>query len=217
MEDIKDKEQEKTAEENIQAEESVNDEKQNDAQNEAAADNNGSENNTEAEENAADSNEETKDEAKGDDTIEDLKAEIEILKDKYLRCAAEFDNFKKRTLKEKTELILNGSVTAVKAILPVLDDIERAIANGQKTDDAEVLREGMQLISKKFETTLTSLGVKKIDTTDADFNTDYHEAVAMVPGLGKEKSGKVIDCVETGYMLNDKVIRHAKVAVGAEC
>jgi len=155
-------------------------------------------------------------EASKGDTVEELKAEIEMLKDKYLRCAAEFDNFKKRTLKEKTELILNGSVTAVKAILPVLDDIERAIANGQKTEDAEVLREGMQLISKKFETTLTSLGVKKIDTTDADFNTDFHEAVAMVPGLGKEKSGKVIDCVETGYMLNDKVIRHAKVAVGAE-
>ena len=140
--------------------------------------------------------------------------EIEQLKDKYLRSVAEFDNYRKRTLKEKAELILNGGEKAVQAILPVIDDMERAIENGQKTDDPEVLREGMDLIYHKFMKALESLGVKKIETEGADFDTDMHEAVAMVPGMGDDKKGKVIDCLQTGYQLNDKVIRHAKVAVG---
>jgi molecular chaperone GrpE len=127
---------------------------------------------------------------------------------------AEFDNYKKRTLKEKTELILNGGEKTITAILPVLDDMERAIANADKADDITKLEEGWELIYKKFESCLNGLGVKKIETEDADFNTDYHEAVAMVPGMGDDKKGKVIDCVQTGYLLNDKVIRHAKVAVG---
>ena len=127
---------------------------------------------------------------------------------------AEFDNYRKRTLKEKTELILNGGEKAISAILPVLDDMERAIANGAKTEEPEVLREGMELIFAKFQKTLETLGVSKIETTDADFDTDVHEAIAMVPGMGDDKNGKVLDCVQTGYKLNDKVIRHAKVAVG---
>ncbi len=127
---------------------------------------------------------------------------------------AEFDNYRKRTLKEKTELILNGGEKAISAILPVLDDMERAIANGAKTEEPEVLREGMELIFAKFQKTLETLGVSKIETTDADFDTDVHEAIAMVPGMGDDKKGKVLDCVQTGYKLNDKVIRHAKVAVG---
>lgn len=146
--------------------------------------------------------------------LEKAEQEIAELKDKYLRSVAEFDNYRKRTLKEKTELILNGSERAVQAVLPVMDDIERAIENGSKTDNPEVLKEGMALIHQKFIKVLESLGVKKIDTTDADFNVDYHEAIAMVPIMDNDKKGKVLDCVQPGYTLNDKVIRHAKVAVG---
>jgi len=127
---------------------------------------------------------------------------------------AEFDNYRKRTLKEKAELILNGGEKAVCAILPVIDDMELAIKNGAKTDDPEVLREGMEIIYHKMTKALEGLGVKKMDTADADFNTDLHEAVAMVPGMGDDKKGKVIDCLQAGYQLNEKVIRHAKVAVG---
>ncbi len=148
------------------------------------------------------------------DPLASARHEIEELKDKYLRSVAEFDNYRKRTLKEKAELILNGGEKAVQAILPVIDDMERAMENGEKTEDPAVLREGMELIYHKFMKALESLGVKKIDTKDADFNTDIHEAVAMVPGMGDDKKGKVIDCLQTGYQLNDKVIRHAKVAVG---
>lgn len=141
--------------------------------------------------------------------------QIEELKDKYLRAAAEFDNYRKRTLKEKAELILNGGEKTITAILPILDDMERAIENGKKTDDPQVIRDGMELILTKFIKTLEGQGVKKIDTTEAVFDTDLHEAIAMVPGMGDEKKGKVLDCIQAGYMLNDKVIRHAKVAVGA--
>ncbi len=146
--------------------------------------------------------------------LEIAEEEVAVLKDKYLRSVAEFDNYRKRTLKEKTELILNGSEKAVTAILPILDDMERAIENSAKTDDPAVLKEGMELILQKFIKALEGMGVKKIDTADADFNTDFHEAIAMVPDMGDDKKGKVLDCVQTGYMLNDKVIRHAKVAVG---
>lgn len=154
------------------------------------------------------------DESKAKDPLAEAKEEIEQLKDKYLRSVAEFDNYRKRTLKEKAELILNGSEKAVQAILPVIDDMERAIANAEKTEDVEVLREGMKLIYNKTNKIMESLGVKKIDTENADFDTNFHEAVAMVPGMGDDKKGKVLDCVQTGYTLNDKVIRHAKVAVG---
>ena len=146
--------------------------------------------------------------------LELAQAQIDELKDKYLRSVAEFDNYRKRTLKEKAELILNGSEKAVGAVLPILDDMERAIANGEKTDDPQVLREGISLIYTKFQKVLESLGVKEIETADADFDTDVHEAIAMVPGMGDDKKGKVLDCVQKGYKLNDKVIRHAKVAVG---
>lgn len=148
------------------------------------------------------------------DPLEAANEKIEELKDKYLRTVAEFDNYRKRTLKEKAELILNGGEKAISAILPVLDDMERAIANGEKTEDPKVLREGVELIFAKFQKTLEGLGVKKIETEGADFDTDVHEAIAMVPGMGDDKKGKVLDCVQTGYKLNDKVIRHAKVAVG---
>ena len=148
------------------------------------------------------------------DPLEAAKEEIEQLKTQMLYKTAEFDNYRKRTLKEKAELILNGGEKAVSAILPVIDDMERAIENGEKTDDPAVLREGMELIYQKFMKALEGLGVKKIETDNADFDTDLHEAVAMVPGMGDDKKGKVIYCLQTGYQLNDKVIRHAKVAVG---
>ena len=168
----------------------------------------------ESAENAADDKEAASEETEEQSALDKALDKIAELQDKYLRSVAEFDNYRKRTLKEKTELILNGSEKAVCAVLPVVDDIERAISNGQNTDDPEVLKEGMLLIYQKFEKVLESLGVKKIDTTDALFDVDIHEAVAMVPGMGDDKKGKVIDCIQTCYKLNDKVIRHAKVAVG---
>ncbi len=148
------------------------------------------------------------------DPLEAAQEEIEQLKDKYLRAVAEFDNYRKRTLKERTELILNGGEKVITAILPVIDDMERAIENGAKTDDPEVLREGMTLIHQKFLKILEAQNVSQIDADGADFDTDIHDAVAMVPGMGDDKKGKVIDCLLKGYKLNDKVIRHAKVAVG---
>lgn len=158
--------------------------------------------------------EEAEEKAEEQDPLEKAEAEIAELKDQYLRKVAEFENYRKRTLKEKTELILNGAEKTVDAILPVVDDMERAMANADKTEDIEAMKEGMDLIFKKLMKTLEGLGVKKIETEDKDFDTDFHEAVAMVPGMGDDKKGKVIDCVQTGYTLNDKVIRHAKVAVG---
>jgi molecular chaperone GrpE len=157
---------------------------------------------------------ETKEQETETDPLTKAQAEIEELKDKYLRSVAEFDNYRKRTLKERAELILNGGEKVIAAVLPVIDDMERAIENGAKTDNPEVLREGMTLIHQKFLKILEAQGVSKIETEDADFDTDIHEAVAMVPGMGDDKKGKVIDCLQQGYKLNDKVIRHAKVAVG---
>lgn len=148
------------------------------------------------------------------DPLEEAQAQIADLKDKYLRQVAEFDNYRKRTLKERAELILNGGEKVITTLLPVLDDMERAIENGAKTDDVAVLREGIELIYHKLTKVLEGHGVTKIETENADFDTDVHEAVAMVPGMGDDKKGKVIDCLTPGYKLNDKVIRHAKVAVG---
>lgn len=138
--------------------------------------------------------------------------EVEELKKQLLYKTAEFENYRKRTLKEKAELILNGGEKTVAAILPILDDFERAIAD--KSEDPKAIKEGVQMIFNKFIKTLEGLGVKKIETNDKDFDVDFHEAIAMVPGMGDDKKGKIIDCVQTGYTMNDKVIRHAKVAVG---
>ena len=190
---------------NIEDEETLNEAPVEETDNQAEE----SENPEDAEnsENAEESSEEQ-------DPLEKALAENAELKDKWLRSVAEFENYRKRTLKERAELILNGGEKFITAILPVLDDMERAIENGAKTDDPAVLREGMELIYQKFMKTLEAQGINKIETTDADFDTDVHEAVAMVPGMGDDKKGKVIDCLQQGYKLNDKVIRHAKVAVG---
>jgi molecular chaperone GrpE len=177
---------------------------------------------TDKEAEAADTDKETETEAAPDDEeqaeekspLELAEEQIADLKDKYLRQVAEFDNYRKRTMKERAELILNGGEKVITALLPVLDDMERAIDNGAKTDDPEVLREGMVLIHQKMMKILEAQGVSTIDTDNQDFDTDVHEAVAMVPGMGDDKKGKVIDCLTRGYKLNDKVIRHAKVAVG---
>jgi molecular chaperone GrpE len=159
-------------------------------------------------------NTENTEEAEDKDPLDVALDEIADLKDKYLRSVAEFDNYRKRTLKERAELILNGGEKVLTAILPVVDDMERAIENGAKTDDPQVLREGMELIYNKLLKVMEAQGVSTIETDNADFDTDVHEAVAMVPGMGDDKKGKVIDCLQKGYKLNDKVIRHAKVAVG---
>ena len=143
-----------------------------------------------------------------------LEAEIAELKDKYLRQVAEFDNYRKRTLKEKTELILNGGEKIITSLLPVLDDMERAQQNIEKSDDIEALKEGTNLVFKKLMTVLESAGLQKIDTDGKDFDTDVHEAIAMIPATTDDQKGKVIDCVQAGYKLNEKVIRHAKVAIG---
>lgn len=146
------------------------------------------------------------------DPLTKAQHEVEELKKQLLYKTAEFENYRKRTLKEKAELILNGGEKTVADILPILDDFERAIAD--KSEDPKAIKEGVQMIFNKFVKTLEGLGVKKIETNDKDFDVDFHEAIAMVPGMGDDKKGKIIDCVQTGYTMNDKVIRHAKVAVG---
>ena len=157
-------------------------------------------------------NADNKAEEKELDPLAKAQQEVEDLKKQLLYKTAEFENYRKRTLKEKAELVMNGGEKTIAAILPVLDDFERAIAD--KSEDPKAIKEGVQMIFNKFVKSLESLGVKKIETQDKDFDVDYHEAIAMVPGMGDDKKGKVIDCVQTGYTLNDKVIRHAKVAVG---
>ena len=146
------------------------------------------------------------------DPLTKAQQEVEELKKTLLYKTAEFENYRKRTMKEKADLILNGGEKTISAILPILDDFERALAD--KSEDPKAIKEGVQMIFNKFVKTLEGLGVKKIETADKDFDVDFHEAIAMVPGMGDDKKGKIIDCVQTGYTLNDKVIRHAKVAVG---
>lgn len=188
-------------------------------------------NNPETEEQLTDVNEQTveetvennneagaDEEAPKEETVEDklaaAEAKVAEMQDKYLRQVAEFDNYRKRTIKEKAELILNGGEKTITAILPILDDMERALATMDKLEDVAAVKEGVELIFQKFIKVLGEQGVKKIETENADFNVDLHEAIAQVPAPSDELKGKVMDCVKTGYTLNDKVIRHAQVAVG---
>lgn len=152
-------------------------------------------------------------EEKANQELAEAQKTIEEQQDKYLRLSAEFDNYRKRTLKEKAELIKNGGEKTITAILPILDDLERAVKTPETSDDVKAMREGIELIYNKFLKTLTQEGLQKIETDDADFDTDYHEAIALVPAPSEDKKGKILDCVQTGYKLNDKVIRHAKVVV----
>ena len=146
--------------------------------------------------------------------LEDAQAVIEEQKDKYLRLSAEFDNYRKRTMKEKAELILNGGEKSISSILPVIDDFERDIKTMETAKDVKAVKEGVELIYNKFMATLAQNGVKVIETKDQPLDTDYHEAIAVIPAPSEEQKGKILDCVQTGYTLNDKVIRHAKVVVG---
>lgn len=139
---------------------------------------------------------------------------IEEQKDKYLRLSAEFDNYRKRTMKEKAELILNGGEKSISSILPIVDDFERALKNMETATDVAAVREGVELIYNKFMTVLGQNGVKVIETKGKPLDTDYHEAIAVIPAPEEELKGKILDCVQTGYILNEKVIRHAKVVVG---
>ena len=146
--------------------------------------------------------------------IEKLQAALEDQKDKYLRLSAEFDNYRKRTLKEKSELILNGGERSISSILPVVDDMERAIKSMETAEDVHAVKEGVELIYDKLIKTLDKNGVKPVETDKKELDTDYHEAIAVIPAPTEELKGKILDCVQTGYTLNDKVIRHAKVVVG---
>lgn len=149
-----------------------------------------------------------------EEQLEAANAEIASLNDQLLRKIAEFDNYRKRTIKEKTDLILNGGEKTIITILPVLDDMERALKNMQKAEDVSAVLEGVELIYKKFIDILGKQGVSIIETKEADFDVDLHEAVAQLPAPTPELKGKVMDCTQTGYKLNDKVIRHAQVVVG---
>ena len=142
------------------------------------------------------------------------EAEITELKDKILRQAADFANFRKHSMATHTELILNGGKKVLESLLPILDDMERAEANLAKSEEVETLREGLTLIFQKLQRTLEQQGLKKMETKEAQFDTDFHEAVALFPTEDEQQKNHIIDCVQTGYMLNDKVLRHAKVVVG---
>lgn len=146
--------------------------------------------------------------------LETAQETIEEQKDKYLRLSAEFDNYRKRTMKEKAELILNGGEKSLSSILPVVDDLERAIKTMETATDVQAVKEGVELIYNKFMATLAQNGVKVIETKDQPLNTDYHEAIAVIPAPSEAQKDKILDCVQTGYTLNDKVLRHAKVVVG---
>lgn len=146
--------------------------------------------------------------------LEKAQEEIGEQKDKYLRLSAEFDNYRKRTMKEKAELILNGGEKSLSSILPVVDDFERAIKTMETATDVNAVKEGVELIYNKFMAVLAQNGVKVIETKDQPLDTDYHEAIAVIPAPSEAQKGKILDCVQTGYTLNDKVLRHAKVVVG---
>lgn len=146
--------------------------------------------------------------------LADAQAQVEKEKKEYLFLMAEFDNFRKRTIKEKSEIIRNAAESAMKGLLPIVDDFERGIEANRSTDDPEALRQGMELIYQKFVKYLAQNGVKPIESTGADFDPDLHEAIAMVPVQDEAQKGKVIDTPTKGYTINDKVLRHAKVAVG---
>ena len=146
--------------------------------------------------------------------LEEANKVIEEQKDKYLRLSAEFDNYRKRTMKEKAELILNGAEKTISSILPIVDDLERALKNMETATDVAAVKEGVELIYNKFMSVLGQDGVKVIETKEKPLDTDFHEAIAVIPAPDKSLKGKILDCVQTGYTLNDKVIRHAKVVVG---
>ena len=146
--------------------------------------------------------------------IAELEAQVAAQKDQYLRLYAEFDNYKKRTLKEKAELIQTAGKNVLEQMLPLIDDVERAMASVKNADSVDGVKEGVDLIYNKFVKFLDSNNVKEIETVGLPFNTDFHEAVAQVP-MGEDKKGVVIDCTQKGYVMGEKVVRFAQVVIGA--
>jgi molecular chaperone GrpE len=153
--------------------------------------------------------------------IEKLKSQVEIAEqklnesqDKYLRLSAEFDNYRKRTLKEKSDLLKSASEDTILKVLPVLDDFERAMAAMQNSNDIEAVKDGVTLIYNKLKETLTQLGIKEIEAFNLDFNTDLHEAITKIPAPDENLKGKIVDVVQKGYYLNDKILRFAQVVIG---
>jgi len=145
---------------------------------------------------------------------EKLTEELTALKDKHIRLTAEFDNFRKRTMKEKLELVKTGGESVLKTILPVVDDFERAMQSIESTGDVDSLKEGVNLIYNKFKSFLDQNGIKEIEAVDSDFDTDKHEALTKIPAPSEEQKGKVVDVIEKGYYIHEKVLRFAKVVVG---
>lgn len=169
---------------------------------------------TEAEAQSAEADEQEAKEETPDDKIAALQAELDKAKKEYLFLMAEFDNYRKRTLKEKADLIKNGGEKAMLDLLPVVDDFERAIDAIDKSDDVESLKDGVSLIYNKFLKYLESQQVKPMESTGNDFDADIYEAVTTFPAPDESMKGKVIDTVQKGYTINEKVLRHAKVVVG---
>ena len=162
---------------------------------------------------AADTQKEEKKELTPEEKIAELEKQVEELKNQQLYKVAEFDNFRKRVMQEKADLIKNGGAKVITTLLPIIDDLERAQQNMDNYEDVEAVKEGLNLIIDKFFKLLAQEGLKKMDVVGQPFDSDLHEAIAMVPGQPDEQKGKVIDCLTAGYTLNDKVIRYAKVAV----
>ena len=152
-------------------------------------------------------------EVSAEEKLQEAEQKLADANDKYLRLMAEFDNYRKHTLKDKAEMLKTAGERVITSILPVIDDIERAQANMDAADDIKAVKEGVNLIFDKLLKQLAKEGLKKIEAIGNDFDTDFHEAIAMIPGADDSMKGKVVDCVQNGYTLNDKVIRHAKVAV----
>lgn len=153
-------------------------------------------------------------ETKTEDASEKMAAEIAEWRDKYVRLSAEFDNYRKRTLKEKMDLMSSAGEDVIKSLLPVMDDLERALAATEKASDVAAVREGVVLISNKLRDTLRGRGLAEIEAVGQELDTDFHEAVAKIPAQDETQKGRIIDVVQKGYKLNDKVIRHSKVVVG---
>ncbi len=190
-------------------EKEINEETMNEELNEKAVGDNAEEQAAAEEQTAAEAAKELTPEEK----IADLEKQIAELKNQQLYKVAEFDNFRKRVMQEKAELIKNGGTKVITTLLPIIDDLERAQQNMDKYEDVDAVKEGLNLIIDKFFKLLAQEGLKKMDVVGQPFDSDLHEAIAMVPGQPEEQKGKVIDCMTAGYTLNDKVIRYAKVAV----
>ena len=151
---------------------------------------------------------------KSEKKIEKLKTELADIKDKHMRLQAEFDNYRKRTLKEKMELVKSGGENVLSNILPVIDDFERALTAFEEMEDENPLKQGINLIYTKFQEFLKQNGIKEIEAKEQDFNVDLHEAVTKIPAPDKKLKGKVVDVIQKGYLLNEKVIRFSKVVIG---